>query len=670
MSYLVLARKWRPKRFAELVGQEHVVRALTNALETGRVHHAFLFTGTRGVGKTTIARIFAKSLNCEQGTSSDPCGVCATCQDIDAGRFFDLIEIDAASNTGVDDVREVIENAQYMPSRGRVKVYLIDEVHMLSKAAFNALLKTLEEPPGHVKFLLATTDPQKLPVTVLSRCLQFNLKRLDEGQITGQMNKILDAEGIVVEPGAIRLLAKAADGSLRDGLSLLDQAIAYTGANSGGGQLVESGVATMLGSVDRTRVGALLSALADGNGDALLAEVTALAEFSPDWGTVLDALSDAMHRIQVRQLVPGAPVEADGVDIDGLAARIRAEVVQLWYQMALNGRRDLPLAPSPRAGFEMTVLRMLAFRPAESGGGGRAVASESAGVRSASPTGGAAAAAQTRPASMDPGAAHGGSTPPSVNAVKAHVQSGTSDSRRAVDVQGAASPVETRATSATPTESEDDDVPPWAETTATPVARIAAAPAAPVIAPPIVVERNQPPRTVPPAPREPVAAHPPADASAPVREAAGVPAMSPATVRPVPSGADLAVGIADADEWHDFVAASDLKGPARLLAEHAVFGGYADGVLTLALPEADQHLGVPNLVNLVAEALVPRLGVAPQIRFAAATAGESIRERNERARDERQAAAESTFMDNADVQRLIAQYGARVVPDSIRPLED
>ena len=229
MSYLVLARKWRPKRFAELVGQEHVVRALTNALDSGRVHHAFLFTGTRGVGKTTIARIFAKSLNCERGTSADPCGECNSCRDIDAGRFIDLLEIDAASNTGVDDVREVIDNAQYMPSRGRVKVYLIDEVHMLSKSAFNALLKTLEEPPGHVKFLLATTDPQKLPVTVLSRCLQFNLKRLTPEQIGTQMRSILAAEEIGFEPPAIDQLAHAADGSLRDGLSLLDQAIAYGG---------------------------------------------------------------------------------------------------------------------------------------------------------------------------------------------------------------------------------------------------------------------------------------------------------------------------------------------------------------------------------------------------------------------------------------------------------
>jgi len=287
--------------------------------------------------------------------------VCETCQAIDAGRYIDLLEIDAASNTGVDNVRELIDNAQYMPSRGRYKVYLIDEVHMLSKAAFNALLKTLEEPPDHVKFLFATTDPEKLLVTVLSRCLQFNLKRLDEEQIHGQMVKILTAEGITFEDGALTLLARAADGSLRDGLSLLDQAIAYAG-----GAVDEAAVARMLGTVDRTRIGYLLDALGQGDGARLMNEVATLAELSPDWNGVLSALSESLHRIQVRQLVPGVETAFAGIDLDALAPALRPELVQLWYQMALNARRDLPLAPSPRAGFEMAVLRMLAFRPQQS----------------------------------------------------------------------------------------------------------------------------------------------------------------------------------------------------------------------------------------------------------------------------------------------------------------
>ena len=359
MSYLALARKWRPRTFNELVGQEHVVKALRNALDTGRVHHAFLFTGTRGVGKTTIARIFAKSLNCIQGVGAEPCGECEICQAVDQGRFVDLLEIDAASNTGVDDVRELIDNAQYLPTRGRYKVYLVDEVHMLSRNAFNALLKTLEEPPEHVKFLLATTDPQKLPATVLSRCLQFNLRRLTQEQIGGQMRHILDAESVPADDEAIAELARAADGSLRDGLSLLDQALAF-----GGGRVQSDDVRGMLGSVDRNQISGLLDALSANDGACLMQVAEDIAGFAPDFAGVLDELAHALHRIQLTQLVPDLQVEAEGIDVASLAAALPPETVQLWYQMALLGRRDIDLAPSPRVGFEMTLLRMLAFQPA------------------------------------------------------------------------------------------------------------------------------------------------------------------------------------------------------------------------------------------------------------------------------------------------------------------
>ncbi len=361
MSYQVLARKWRPKRFSELVGQEHVVRALSNALDSGRMHHAFLFTGTRGVGKTTIARIFAKSLNCERGQSSNPCGECSACVDIDAGRFIDLLEIDAASRTKVDDTRELLDNVIYAPSRGRCKVYLIDEVHMLSGHSFNALLKTLEEPPPHVKFLLATTDPQKLPVTVLSRCLKFNLKRLLPEQISGQMRRILDAEQIVFDAEALTELARGADGSLRDGLSLLDQAIAY-----GAGAVHATEVRAMLGTIERGQVHALIEKVHAGDGAALMTEVDRLAEFSPDFAGVLDEVAGVLHRVQLKQLVSDyvSAEEAGDAGIDALAAALSPEETQLYYQLAIVGRRDLPLAPTTRAGFEMTLLRMLAFRPA------------------------------------------------------------------------------------------------------------------------------------------------------------------------------------------------------------------------------------------------------------------------------------------------------------------
>ena len=362
VSYTVLARKWRPRRFEELVGQPHVVQALANSLADNRLHHAYLFTGTRGIGKTTVARLLAKALNCETGIVAEPCGVCAACTAIDAGRFVDLIEVDAASRTKVDDTRELLDNVQYAPTRGRFKVYLIDEVHMLSNHSFNALLKTLEEPPPHVKFLLATTDPQKLPVTVLSRCLQFNLKRFTVAQIQAQLEKICTAEGIVFDAAGLKAIARGAAGSMRDGLSLLDQSIAF-----GGGKVEGPLVAAMLGSIDRDHVLRLLAALAKQDGTALLATVEKLDESAPDYGAVLDELLEALQRIAVLQLVGGRAEDEEFAAVAPFVGQFSAEDVQLYYQIALHGRRDLPIGREPRMGFEMTLLRMLAFRPVGEG---------------------------------------------------------------------------------------------------------------------------------------------------------------------------------------------------------------------------------------------------------------------------------------------------------------
>ena len=364
MSYQVLARKWRPGNFQELVGQEHVQRALVNGLDKDRLHHAYLFTGTRGVGKTTIARIFAKSLNCETGITSKPCGECTACREISEGRFVDLIEVDAASRTGVDDTRELLENVQYAPSRGRYKVYLIDEVHMFSKHSFNALLKTLEEPPPHVKFLLATTDPQKLPVTILSRCLQFNLKRLPINLIASHLQHILDAEQMTYDAIALQLLAEGADGSMRDGLSLLDQALAF-----GGGAIREQEVRDMLGTVSRDRVLNIVRALLNRDASAAMQEVAALAEFTPDYETVLAELLSVLHHMMLAKTVPEALDEyvSEREALLELCQQVSGEDLQLFYQIGLIGRRDLPLAPSDRGGFEMVLLRMLAFRPVDAG---------------------------------------------------------------------------------------------------------------------------------------------------------------------------------------------------------------------------------------------------------------------------------------------------------------
>lgn len=360
MSYQVLARKWRPKTFQDMVGQEHVLKALVHALDHERLHHAYLFTGTRGVGKTTIGRLLARCLNCETGITSSPCGECDSCQEILGGRFVDLIEIDAASRTKVEDMRELLDNVQYAPTRGRFKIYLIDEVHMLSNSSFNALLKTLEEPPDHVKFLFATTDPQKLPVTILSRCLQFNLKRMTPEHIVGHLNYVLTEEGIPYEEPALWLLARAADGSMRDALSLTDQAIAF-----GNQKLAASDVSAMLGTIDQRDIHQIVDALLRSDGPAMLSEIHRIAEFAPDYSVILSDLLSLFHRVTLEQVVPGSADNAmgDAEHVKEMARQLSAEDAQLFYQAALVGRKDLAITPDARMGFEMALLRMLTFRP-------------------------------------------------------------------------------------------------------------------------------------------------------------------------------------------------------------------------------------------------------------------------------------------------------------------
>ncbi len=602
MSYQVLARKWRPATFAQLSGQEHVVKALTNSLERGRLHHAYLLTGTRGVGKTTIARILAKSLNCVQGVTPTPCGVCDACREIDAGRFVDLLELDAASNTGIDDMRAILDNARYAPTAGRYKVYLIDEVHQLSKSAFNSMLKTLEEPPEHVRFVLATTDPQKIPVTVLSRCLQFNLKPLAPQVIAARLTYILGEEGIASDPAGIALIARAAQGSLRDGLSLLDQAIAF-----GGGEVREGVVRSMLGTVDRDYAYRIADALASDDGAALLAESDALASRGLASALALDEVASLFHRIAIAQVVPAAAGSFDDAErVNGFAARFTPEAVQLHYQIAVQGRADLALAPDEATGVAMALLRMLAFAP---------------GGDDAAPAGTAAATAPSR------------DTPsPSRSSSSAGAPRGGSP-RAAAPSPAAPSPPAPRVVSSSASAGSPTGSSPRAGSPVATAASVTATESASASA---------------------------AAAGATDAAAAPDPAAAPAGPRLLPE---------DPAAWPAFVASLRLTGMAAQLAAQSGLVSVAGNMLTLALPVSARHLTDKVFSDKLKAALEQATGRKLLLAFsvgAPAVASLAATERRERA--EAQSEREAAFRDEPFVRDLVARFDAEVKSDTIAPL--
>ena len=590
MSYQVLARKWRPHTFADLVGQEHVVQALVNGLDQDRVHHAFLLTGTRGVGKTTIARILAKCLNCEKGVSSTPCGECGSCVDVDEGRFVDMLEIDAASKTRVDDTRELLETVQFTPSRGRYKVYIIDEVHMLSGHSFNALLKPLEEPPPHVKFVLATTDPHKLPITILSRCLRFSLTRLLPDQIGAHLHKILDAESIAADPSAVMRIARAADGSMRDGLSLLDQAIAY-----GGGSLKDPDVANMLGSIDHAHVAAIIDALSASDAPALMNIVNELVLQSRNLESVLDELAEAMHRIALIQAAPGFrdPVREDWDSLVERAAQISAEDAQLYYQIAITGRRDLGLAPDPRTGLEMTLLRMLAFRPAGDG--------------TAAKTGGAAPVnARTAAAAVNKDAGH------------------------------AAQPV--RAGQGQPAGSASE------------AAKAARAAFDQMLSP------------EPPVAPEPPESQTEAEA-APELEFGQRPELKAMTGKTAAAGDP-------ARDWSSLQDRLDLSGAVREFARQIQLESIDKNRWKFLVPDSLRHLGSKSVVQGLKTALSSHVGQEVMLDLhGAAEPVQSVAAAETRAEVKRMSDAERAIDEDPTVQEIKQEFGAKIVPDSIQPIQ-
>ncbi|MEE2732689.1 MAG: DNA polymerase III subunit gamma/tau [Pseudomonadota bacterium] len=675
MSYQVLARKWRPKTFREMVGQEHVLKALINALDHGRLHHAYLFTGTRGVGKTTIARILAKSLNCETGISSEPCGQCSACQEINDGRFVDLIEVDAASRTKVEDTRELLENVQYAPTRGRYKVYLIDEVHMLSGHSFNALLKTLEEPPEHVKFLLATTDPQKLPITILSRCLQFSLKAMTPERIVGHLKKVLEAEMVEFEEPALWQLGRAADGSMRDAMSLTDQAIAF-----GSGKVVEADVRAMLGSIDREYVFGIVEALAQNSAEELLQRVADMAEQSPDYMGVLADLISTLHRMAVAQIAPDAVDDSDGdrARVLECSARFAPEQLQLFYQTALLGRRDLPLAPDARSGFEMTLLRLLLFKPVgvlPAGAGGAAPG------KSASPAV-AAGHPSSHPATTPEAPAKGQASDIPVRP-SGRAEDHLSQMRAAL--ANPATPGKARSEVAAPGEpaAVSDSVPaPEPASKPGPVSGPISGPIpGPIPAPASPPQPAAPAKAEPQAAADTVAGKSRAYANEP---SASVPfASEPAVASPAVGSEAEPVPAAEAtlrvktrviqlgDEWADLVGILELDGPVRNFARNCSLESREEGRWTLAISPRFQALYKEENRDLLAQALSANAGRSITLRVEVAEPGKPTPDQLlARYKQQRKEQAIALMQEDAFVQDLQHLFGATLDLNSVLPVDD
>jgi DNA polymerase III subunit gamma/tau len=626
MSYQVLARKWRPRTFREMVGQEHVLQALINALDHNRLHHAYLFTGTRGVGKTTIARILAKCLNCETGVSSEPCGQCSACVEIAENRFVDLIEVDAASRTKVEDTRELLENVQYAPTRGRYKVYLIDEVHMLSSHSFNALLKTLEEPPPHVKFLLATTDPQRLPVTVLSRCLQFNLKNMNPERIVQHLQFVLEKELVPFEESALWLLGRSADGSMRDAMSLTDQAIAF-----GSGKITESEVRAMLGTIDQGAINSLITALADLDGKAMLAAVDQLSEQAPDYAGVLAELLTLLHRIAIAQALPEAVDNSHGdrERVLELAQKLAPEDVQLFYQTALLGRRDLPLAPDPRAGLEMVLLRMLAFKP-------QGVADV---PTKPLPSSGAAKPQPSSPGSQLAERITEPETPPVPKAEAPTVPP---------------EPVPEPARNLAPEEESKPAAPEASE---------------PQPAPPVADVPFDGPYDSAPAPQPESEPEPAAPVSSGEGEPAKKPEAPPVSAPAKPRAPRLTLEQAAPETWCQIYAGLELGGLLQATVANCVLVGRQGNALDFILDEAHSALFDEGHQQRLGDRLGDYFGEPVRVRIQPGPVpGETPAAMAARLRQETLASAVSTIKNDPLVQQLIDQFDATLREDTVEPL--